>query len=77
MQTAGHAVVISGLTVAIGLLSLVALPVPFLRSVGVGGALIPLASVAATLSLTPALLGGIGPRIDWPRIRSENVPSRA
>jgi putative drug exporter of the RND superfamily len=77
MQTAGHAIVISGVTVAIGLLSLVALPVPFMRSVGVGGALIPLASVAATLSLTPALLGGIGPRVDWPRIRRENVASRA
>jgi putative drug exporter of the RND superfamily len=77
MQTAGNAVVISGLTVAFGLLALVALPVPFMRSVGVGGALIPLASVAATLSLTPALLGGIGPRVDWPRIRRENVVSRA
>jgi RND superfamily putative drug exporter len=77
MQTAGHAVMISGVTVAIGLLSLIALPVPFMRSVGVGGALIPLASVAATLSLTPALLGGIGPRVDWPRIRRENVASRA
>jgi putative drug exporter of the RND superfamily len=77
MQTAGHAVMISGLTVAIGLLSLIALPVPFMRSVGVGGALIPLASVAATLSLTPALLGGIGPRVDWPRIRRENIASKA
>jgi putative drug exporter of the RND superfamily len=77
MQTAGHAVMISGLTVGIGLLSLVALPVPFMRSVGIGGALIPLASVAATLSLTPALLGGIGPRVDWPRIRREDVASRA
>jgi|Tabmets5t2r1_1033131.scaffolds.fasta_scaffold00651_2 RND superfamily putative drug exporter len=77
MQTAGHAVMISGLTVAIGLLSLIALPVPFMRSVGVAGALIPLASVAATLSLTPALLGGIGPRVDWPRIRRENIASKA
>lgn len=76
MQTAGHSVVFSGLTVAIGLISLIVLPVPFMRSVGVGGALIPLASVATTLSLTPAILGGIGPRVDWPRIRRENVGSR-
>jgi putative drug exporter of the RND superfamily len=34
MATAGRAVVLSGLTVAIGLLSLVVLPVPGLRSVG-------------------------------------------
>jgi putative drug exporter of the RND superfamily len=76
MQTAGHAVVFSGVTVAIGLLALVVLPVPFMRSMGIGGALIPLASVLVTLTLTPAILGGIGPRIDWPKIRHENRASR-
>jgi putative drug exporter of the RND superfamily len=77
MQTAGHAVVFSGVTVAIGLLALVVLPVPFMRSMGYGGALIPLASVLTTLSLTPAILGGIGPRVDWPKIRHENRASQA
>ncbi len=77
MQTAGHAVVFSGVTVAIGLLALVVLPVPFMRSMGVGGALIPLASVLVTLTLTPAILGGIGPRVDWPKVRHENRASRA
>jgi putative drug exporter of the RND superfamily len=77
MRTAGHAVVFSGVTVAIGLLALVVLPVPFMRSMGYGGALIPLASVITTLSLTPAILGGIGPRIDWPKLRHENRASRA
>src|SRR4051812_6452157 len=77
MQTAGHAVVFSGITVAIGLLALVVLPVPFMRSIGVGGALIPLASVLTTLTLTPAILGGIGPRVDWPKIRHEDRASRA
>jgi RND superfamily putative drug exporter len=76
METAGHAVIFSGVTVAIGLLALVVLPVPFMRSMGLGGALIPLASVATTLSLTPAILGGIGPRADWPKIRHENRASR-
>src|SRR6185312_14807895 len=76
METAGKAVVFSGVTVAIGLLSLVVLPVPFMRSVGMGGALIPLASVMVTLTLTPAILGGIGPRVDWPKIRHENKPSK-
>jgi len=41
-----------------------------------GGALIPLASVLVTLTLTPAILGGIGPRVGWPKIRHENKPSR-
>ena len=77
METAGHAVLFSGLTVAIGLISLLVLPVPFMRSVGIGGALIPLASIATTLSLTPAILGGIGPRVDWPRIRREDTASSA
>jgi putative drug exporter of the RND superfamily len=48
MQTAGTAVVFSGVTVAIGLLALIVLPVPFMRSMGYGGALIPLASVMTT-----------------------------
>src|SRR6478609_1522207 len=77
METAGHAVLFSGITVAIGLLALVVLPVPFMRSIGMGGALIPLASVLTTLTLTPAILGGIGPRVDWPKIRHEDNASRA
>ena len=75
MATAGRAVMFSGLTVAIGLLALIVLPVPFMRSIGMGGALIPFASVAVTLSLTPAILGSIGPKVDWPKIRHENTAS--
>jgi RND superfamily putative drug exporter len=77
MQTAGRSILFSGLTVAIGLVSLVILPVPFMRSVGIAGALIPLAGVASTLSLTPALLGGWARRMDWPKLRHENRASRA
>jgi RND superfamily putative drug exporter len=77
METAGRAVVFSGVTVAIGLLALIVLPVPFMRSMGYGGVLIPLASVLTTLTFTPAILGGIGPRIDRPKIRHENRASRS
>ncbi len=76
MKTAGHAVLASGVTVAISLLALLVVPVPFLRSMGVGGMLIPLVSVAVVLTLLPALLSSIGPRIDYPRIRKEGVASR-
>ena len=76
MRTAGHAVLASGVTVAISLVALLVVPVPFLRSMGIGGMLIPLVSVAVVLTLLPALLTGIGPRIDWPRIRKEGVASR-
>jgi len=77
VENAGHAVVLSGLTVAIGLLALVIIPVPSLRSTGFGGMLIPLISILVTLTLLPAVLGGIGPRVDWPRIRHERDASRA
>jgi RND superfamily putative drug exporter len=76
MRTAGHAVLASGVTVAISLVALVVVPVPFLRSMGLGGMLIPLVSVAVVLTLLPALLSSIGPRVDWPRIRHEGVASR-
>ncbi|HEY3187884.1 MAG TPA: MMPL family transporter [Solirubrobacteraceae bacterium] len=77
METAGRAVVFSGTTVAIGLLALVALPLPFLRSVGYGGMLIPLVSVVVALTLLPAVLGSLGPRLDRHRLRSDDRASGA
>ena len=76
MRTAGHAVVASGVTVAISLLALIIVPVPFLRSMGLGGMLIPLVSVAVVLTLLPAMLSRIGARVDWPRIRHDAVAAR-
>jgi putative drug exporter of the RND superfamily len=76
MQTAGHAVVASGVTVAISLLALIIVPVPFLRSMGLGGMLIPLVSVSVVLTLLPAMLSKAGPRVDWPRIRHDAVAAR-
>jgi RND superfamily putative drug exporter len=62
METAGRAVVFSGATVAIGLALLLAMPAPFVRSMGIGGFLIPLVSIAAALTLQPALLSVYGRR---------------
>ena len=76
MATAGRAIIFSGVTVALGLLALIALPIPFIRSIGIGGMLIPLISVAVTLTLVPAVLAGIGRRLEWPRLRHEAKPSR-
>ncbi len=76
MTSAGRAVLFSGLTVGIGLLALVVLPVPFLRSAGFGGVLIPVISVAVAVTLLPVILASIGPRLDWPRIRTDNTASR-
>jgi putative drug exporter of the RND superfamily len=76
METAGNAVVFSGITVAIGLLALVALPLPFLRSMGYGGMLIPLVSVAVATTLLPVVLAKFGARLDWPHRRTDATASR-
>ena len=77
MATAGRAVVFSGTTVAIGLLALVALPVPFLRSVGYGGMVIPLVSLAVVTTLLPVILSKMGGRLDWPHLRTDDRASRS
>ncbi len=73
METAGKAVVFSGSTVAIGMLALVTLPIPVMRSIGYGGLLIPLVSVLVATTLLPAVLASAGPRVDWPRRRPERT----
>ena len=77
METAGRAVIFSGITVAIGLLALVALPLPFLRSMGYGGLLIPLVSTLVAITLLPVILSKFGSRLDWPHRRTDDKASRA
>ena len=77
METAGRAVVFSGITVAIGLLALIALPLPFLRSMGYGGMLIPLVSTLVAITLLPVVLAKVGARLDWPHRRTDDKASRA
>ncbi len=77
METAGRAVVFSGITVSIGLLALIALPLPFLRSMGYGGMLIPIVSVLAAITLLPVVLATAGEHLDWPHLRSDDNASRA
>ncbi|PZS14914.1 MAG: MMPL family transporter [Solirubrobacterales bacterium] len=76
MATAGRAVVFSGTTVAIGLLAMIILPLPFLRSIGYAGMLIPLVSVVVAITLLPVVLAKAGNRLDWPHVRSEDQASR-
>jgi putative drug exporter of the RND superfamily len=77
METAGRAVVFSGITVAIGLFALIALPLPFLRSMGYGGMLIPLVSTLVAITLLPVILSKAGARLDWPHRRTDDKASRA
>ena len=68
MTHAGRSVIVSGSTVAIGLLSMVILPLPFIRSIGLGGMLIPAVSVLSSITLLPAMLAILGPRINSVRV---------
>src|SRR5215831_38373 len=68
MTHAGRSVIVSGSTVAVGLLSLIVMPLPFIRSMGIGGMLIPAVSVLAAITLLPALLAVLGERINSVRV---------
>lgn len=68
MTHAGRAVIVSGSTVAIGLLALVLIPVPFIRSLGLGGMIIPVTAVLAAITLLPAMLATLGHRVNSARV---------
>jgi putative drug exporter of the RND superfamily len=73
MQHAGRSVIVSGSTVAIGLVSMILLPLPFIRSIGIGGLLIPLVSVVTSITLLPAMLALLGPRINRVRVMPKRI----
>ena len=62
MATAGRTVVVSGVAFAIGLATMLLVPVPFVRSLGVASLVVPVVSLAAALTLQPALLSLLGRR---------------
>jgi putative drug exporter of the RND superfamily len=68
MTHAGRSVIVSGSTVAVGLLSMLVLPLPFIRSMGIGGMLIPAVSVLTAITLLPAMLAVLGERINSIRL---------
>jgi len=53
------------------------LPLPFLRSIGYAGMLIPLVSVIVAVTLLPIVLAKLGDRLDWPHVRSDDQASRS
>jgi uncharacterized membrane protein YdfJ with MMPL/SSD domain len=76
MATAGRATLFSGGVVAIGLALLVFMPLPFMRSMGVGGLLVPLVSIAASATLLPAMLSVMGRGVNRLRIIPRRVLER-
>jgi putative drug exporter of the RND superfamily len=73
MRHAGRSVIVSGSTVAIGLLSLVIIPIPVIRSIGIGGMLIPAVSVIAAITLLPAMFAILGHRINSLRVMPKRI----
>ncbi|MBF8289927.1 MAG: hypothetical protein HW391_895, partial [Chloroflexi bacterium] len=69
VATAGRAVFFSGLTVLLGVLGLVLFEFMILRSVGIAGAIVVGLAVLAALTVLPALLAIVGPRLDSMRVR--------
>ncbi len=67
IQTAGAAVVTSGLTVVVGFAALTTTPLLETRSVGIGGMLVVLVAVLLATTFLPAVLALLGRQIDRPR----------
>ena len=67
-RQAGHTLLISASTVAIGFLALLTVPISEVRSIGVAGFLVAGMSVLLTSTLVPALLAALGPRINAGRV---------
>jgi RND superfamily putative drug exporter len=64
LETSGRTILFSSLTVAAAIASLAIFPQRFLYSMGIAGALVPLIAAALALSVLPALLAVLGPRVN-------------
>ena len=64
-DTAGRTVLFSGTTVVLALIGMLIVPVSFFQSLGLGAILVVIAALAASLTLLPALLALLGPRVDF------------
>jgi trehalose monomycolate/heme transporter len=77
VATAGRTVAVSGVTVTVALASLMLFPMTFLRSMGYGGVATVLVDMLAALTVMPALLAMLGPRVNALRVRPLRQPLAA
>jgi RND superfamily putative drug exporter len=68
MATAGRTVLVSGVIIALAMSSLLIFPMAFLRSMALGGVAAVLIAMIASLTVLPALLAVLGPRINALRV---------
>jgi RND superfamily putative drug exporter len=66
--TANRAVFFSGMTVVLALVGMFILPTTIFRSLAAGAIIVTLVSIAASMTLLPAILAKLGDRINWPRL---------
>jgi RND superfamily putative drug exporter len=64
LQTAGRSVVFSSVTVAFSVAALTIFPQSFLYSMGIAGAIVALLAATLALTVLPALLAVLGPRVN-------------
>jgi RND superfamily putative drug exporter len=64
LQTAGRTIVFSALTIAAAIASLMVFPQSFLYSMGIAGAIVALLAATLALTVLPALLAALGPRVN-------------
>ena len=75
VETAGRAVLFSGLTVAAAVASMLVLPQRFLYSMGAGAASVALLAATGALLAIPALLALLGERVNALSLRGARVPA--
>ncbi|MEJ7901315.1 MAG: MMPL family transporter, partial [Thermomicrobiales bacterium] len=63
IDTSGRAVIFAGVTVAIALLGLLVIRIPFVTGLGIAGAIVVVMSVLVSIFLMPALLGIVDTRV--------------
>jgi putative drug exporter of the RND superfamily len=69
VATSGRAVFFSGLTVCVGLVALVSFDFMILRTIGIAGSLVVLMTLIAAMTLLPAVLAVLGPRVNALAVR--------
>jgi RND superfamily putative drug exporter len=68
-EHAGHTILLSAATVALGFLVLLTVPLNEMRAIAAGGLLVVTTSALLATTLLPGVLAQLGPRIDWGRVR--------
>jgi RND superfamily putative drug exporter len=66
--TANRAVFFSGTTVVLALCGMLIIPISIFKSLAAGAIVVTIVSIAASMTLLPAILSLLGDRINWPRL---------